>query len=679
VRIRILPLIATAIASAGAVPAVAEARSTKTIRLKTFSSCTSLVAYGQRYAAKASRGSAAPAVGMPTPVAQGAPGAQGAPEGSTAPAAAPAPASAPSPGDSDSSRTNVQEEGVDEPDVIKSDGRRIFTLANGKLLAVDGRAEKPRLLGSLDMNGYGGELLLFGDRVLALSRSGPGFGVPVRPAFGVPVPPDGSAPARPASIAPYGNSTSRLTEVDVSDPSDMRVRRTLEVDGSVVSARLNGATARVVVASVPRALAQGEDGVRAKSSGWLPGATLRKGRAGKGTRRKLSSCRAVRRPRTYSGLDMLSVLTIDMEKGLPAVDVDGLMTDAQTVYASTSGLYVATQRWLPPPASPDQAPPSLTTAIHKFDISTPGKTEYRASGEVTGSVLNQFSLSEYKGVLRVASTSAPPWWGGRQAGESESFVTTLEERPGALTQFGRVGGLGRGERIYAVRFIDEKGFVVTFRQVDPLYSLDLSVPAAPKVVGELKILGYSAYLHPVGDGLLLGIGQDATQEGRTAGTQLSLFDVSDLSKPVRIAQRALGSSSSDVEYDHRAFLYWPKTSLAVLPIQVFGGREGFTGAIGFRVRREAIGEVGRVSHEVAQGSYAPRVTRTLVMGDRLFTLSSLGLKASDLATLRDEAFVPFPIPSASQGGAVPPTPTPVSPPPTPPPPAVAQPAPAPVR
>jgi len=213
--------------------------------------------------------------------------------------------------------------------------------------------------------------------------------------------------------------------------------------------------------------------------------------------------------------------------------------------------------------------------------------------------------------------------------------------------------------------------VVTFRQVDPLYSLDLSVPAAPKVVGELKILGYSAYLHPVGDGLLLGIGQDATEEGRRAGAQLSLFDVSDLSKPVRIAQRALGSSSSsDVEYDHRAFLFWPKTSLAVLPVQAFGGREGglsFSGAIGFRVRREGIEEAGRISHEAARGDYAPPVIRTLVMGDRLFTLSTRGLKASNLATLDDEAFVPFPAAPGKQGGGEQPPPS-----------AVAQPAPAPI-
>ncbi|MGI8592992.1 MAG: beta-propeller domain-containing protein [Solirubrobacteraceae bacterium] len=650
-------MLALTLAIASAVPGIAEARPSETIRLKAFSSCKALVAYGQRYAGKASRGSAAPAVGIPAPVRQGAP-AKDAPDGAVPPApAAPAPASAPGSGDSDSSRTNVQEEGVDEPDIVKSDGRRIFTLANGKLLAVDGRAEKPRLLGSLDMSGYDGELLLFGDRVLVLFPNAPVIG-------------GGPVAARSASTAPYWNATSRLIEVDVSDPSAMRVLRTLEVDGSVVSARLNGATARVVVASTPRALVQGEQGGRAKSAGWLPGATLRKGRARKGTRRKLASCRAVRRPRTYSGLNMLSVLTIDMEKGLPAVDVDALMSDANTVYASTTGLYVATQRWVAPPVAPGQEPPPLTTAIHRFDISTPGKTEYRASGEVTGSVLNQFSLSEYKGVLRVASTDTPSWWGGRQQRESESFVTTLEERAGALAQLGRVGGLGRGERIYAVRFIDDAGFVVTFRQVDPLYTLDLSVPAAPKVLGELKILGYSAYLHPIGDGLLLGIGQDATEEGRRAGVQLSLFDVSDLSKPVRIAQRALGgsSSTSTVEYDHRALLFWPKTSLAVLPVQLFEEREAnslFSGAIGFRVRREGISEVGRISHPAAQGDSGSPVERTLVMGDRLFTLSALGLKSSDLATLSDQAFVRFPAVRSEGGGVLPPgTPLPAPPPPT---------------
>ena len=107
-------------------------------------------------------------------------------------------------------------------------------------------------------------------------------------------------------------------------------------------------------------------------------------------------------------------------------------------------------------------------------------------------------------------------------------MTTLARREGSLARLGQVGGLGKGERIYSVRFIDDVGYVVTFRQVDPLYTVDLSAPANPRVRGELKIRGYSAYLHPVGRDLLLGVGQDATEQGQLLGTQLSLFDVSDV-------------------------------------------------------------------------------------------------------------------------------------------------------
>ena len=144
-----------------------------------------------------------------------------------------------------------------------------------------------------------------------------------------------------------------------------------------------------------------------------------------------------------------------------------------------------------------------------------------------GVLLSQWSLSEWEGALRVASTEQPVWWGGPRT-ESETTVTTLGQRGDALVRLGRVGGLGKGERVYAVRFIGDVGYVVTFRQVDPLYTLDLSAPSQPVVRGELKIRGYSAYLHPVGDDLLLGIGQDADDDGRVVGAQASLFDVSDL-------------------------------------------------------------------------------------------------------------------------------------------------------
>jgi hypothetical protein len=366
-------------------------------------------------------------------------------------------------------------------------------------------------------------------------------------------------------------------------------------------------------------------------------------RNGRTRRRSIVKCGAVRHPRTFAGLDMVTVLTIDMSRGLPAVDADSVMTSAETVYASTGSLYVATHRWTPPPSAPNQLPPRAKTALHRFDTSDPDTTTYKASGEVPGYVLNQWALSEHKGVLRVATTTDPEWWNGAQRAASQSYVTTLAERDGALQQLGSVGGLGLGERIFGVRFIEDTGFVVTFRQTDPLYTIDLSTPSAPKVLGELKILGYSAYLHPLGDDLLLGVGQDATEEGRRTGTQLSVFDVSDLRNVQRVQQRRLGSgTSSSAEFDHHAFLYWAPRSLAVLPVTEYGSSSPFVGAIGFRVGRGAIDEVGRTTHDWP--GYSDAVQRSVVVGERLFTVSGLGVKADDLGTFGEIGHADFPQP-----------------------------------
>jgi uncharacterized secreted protein with C-terminal beta-propeller domain len=257
---------------------------------------------------------------------------------------------------------------------------------------------------------------------------------------------------------------------------------------------------------------------------------------------------------------------------------------------------------------------------------------------VSGFLLNQWSLSEYRGDLRVATTEIPAWIDPAAGRESESFVTVLEPRAGRLVQVGRVGGLGRGERVYAVRFAGDVGFVVTFRQVDPLYALELGDPARPVVAGVLKVRGYSAYLHPIGGDRLLGVGQDATDEGRILGTQLSLFDVSDARRPVRLDTLSLGSGSSEVEVDPHAFLYWPARSLAVLPLQVSGTRP-FVGALAVRVGRTGIAELGRIEHPAAAGSVPVR--RSIVVGSRLFTFSDRGVRANDLATLADVAWLPY--------------------------------------
>jgi hypothetical protein len=554
-------------------------------RLRAFDSCAALVRYADAHAPRAGR------IGvLPMPA--------GAPEATSAPAAAP-----------DVSQTNVQEAGVDEPDVVKTDGRTLFAIARGRLQAVDARAATPRVLGSVALPAGGGhELLLAKGRVLVISRA---LAEPIplpRPVE--PGPGPGPVAVAPTDVMPpYRPAQTILTEIDARDPAAMRVVASLTVDGTPAGARLHGATVRVVLSSSPLGYVQPV--TRSKPAGWVPRATLRQG--DRERTRRLVPCRSVRRPIAFGGAGMLSVLTIDLERGLPAVDADALMTDADTVYASADSLYVATQRF-------DPKRLVATTSIHRFDTADARRTSYAASGTVPGRLLSQFALSQDDGVLRAAST---------EDGEtSQSFVTTLTQRDGRLEQVGQVGGIGRGERIYAVRFIGPVGYVVTFRQTDPLFTIDLSDPAAPRVAGELELLGYSAYLHPVGDGRLLGVGQDANADGRLKGAQASLFDVSDPAHPRRLAQRALGAAASaDVEYDHHAFLWWPATRLAVLPFS--GDRAG---AVGLRVGDRSIDEVRRVDEPVR---------RVTVVGDRVFELTDDGLIVAGLETLAPEGRVGF--------------------------------------
>jgi uncharacterized secreted protein with C-terminal beta-propeller domain len=177
------------------------------------------------------------------------------------------------------------------------------------------------------------------------------------------------------------------------------------------------------------------------------------------------------------------------------------------------------------------------------------------------------------------------------------------------------------------------GYVVTFRQVDPLYTLDLSDPTDPRVVGELKIPGYSAYLHPVGEGLLLGIGQDANLQGQTQGLQASLFDVSDPANPVRIDTEGFGAyATSEVEYDHHAFSWFADDALAMLPVESYSPSE-FHGAVGLRVTPGGSDPLGRVAKISRGGSYEDAIRRSLTIGGRIYTVAATGIDAYDPATL----------------------------------------------
>jgi uncharacterized secreted protein with C-terminal beta-propeller domain len=611
-RAGLAPAVILTATLAGGVGAGA-ATSARGVRLVAFRSCPDLVGYAR---ARAARFVTPYGVGQRVGIA-------------VAPGAAPAAGATRQQG-VDYSGTNVQEAGVDEPDVVKTNGVTLFAAEGGQLESVAVGGGHPKLLDTLKLDdGWSHQLLLFGTHLLVLSRGG--YWVEPLPA----------APAR--MIVPQP-ATSTLTEVDVSDPSALKVVQTLRLSGAYVDARMIGGTVRVVsstslpgplpyaATSDPDALTKNRAVVASSPlSAWLPTYRL-----GKGPAHALVQCRAVRRPPFFAGLGMLTVTTIDLAKGLTPVDSTGVMTDARIVYASPKTLYVATEPWAgrPLPAAPTTSASESLTQIHAFDISDPRKTTYLGSGAVPGYLLSQWSLSEYRGVLRVVSTDTPAWWGTGPA--SQSYLTTLRLQNGGLAQVGQLGGLGRGDRVYAVRMIGDAGYVVTFKQVDPLYTIDVHDPAQPKAVGALDLPGYSSYLHPISTTLLLGIGQNvdpATNEPK--GTQVALFDVSDPAHPARVAQATLGQGWSQAESDHHAFLYWPQTSLVVVP---FGQQ-----AVAMRVSRAAgIAELGRIFHSQARQSQLPQIDRSAVVGNALLTVSSAGVAANGLTSLASLGWAAFP-------------------------------------
>ncbi len=482
--------------------------------------------------------------------------------------------------------TNVQEVGVDEPDLVKTDGRLLVRLTPGRLVVLDVTGDEPRELGTLTLPDAltSPELLLAGDRVLLVQSGGPvvlrqPLPLPVEPpveplpapsveelpgpSLGPdlvdPPPPEPELPPQtlPAPYPVPDSERARLVTVSIDDPSSPRVESDLELGGSLLATRqYDGADGSVVRLALrtgaptldwvtpnrSRTFAEAKEAnkqiVRESSiADWLPSVD-----DGSGSAEQLVGCGDVSHPVGGEETSTLTVVTMATEDvtDLRAVALTGA---GETLYSSQDRLYLT---------SPDVSGAGEEeggTEIHAFALEGLDTT-YVASGTVAGRLRDRWSMDEHEGVLRVALAHGAGW------SPSDNGVTTLREQGEELVELGTVRGLGPQEEIMSVRWFDDLAVVVTFRQTDPLYTVDLTDPSRPRALGALKIPGFSRYLHPIGDDRLLGIGQDADDLGQTLGAQAAVFDVTDLTRPVRLDQRSFGPlTHAGAEDDPRAFTW----------------------------------------------------------------------------------------------------------------------------
>ncbi len=557
--------------------------------------------------------------------------------------------------------TNVQEQGVDEPDLVKLRDGRLVMLTGDRVRVVRAGAG-PALLGSLRITGEqtsGGELLLAGDRAVALL---PGWR-PNKVDGPQPGATSGDDAARSMLWNP-GTPTTRVLLLDLATDQP-RLIEEATYDAQYVSARLTDGTVRLVTSTSPqprvvypvdpsaaeqeRALAGNRSLAAQLSLAEILPRVVRSDSTGTVVDRgRAVACDRVFHARSPRGASTLLVTTIRPGDGLAPTDSTAVTTDGDLVYAAADRMYVATSRWgtvgpVPllrdggssAPSSP--ATDEVSTELHGFDTSSRTATTYVGSGTVPGYVLGRWALSSYDGALRVATTRQPPW-DSERAGQSSSMVVKLVERDGRLVETGRVDGLGKTEQIKAVRYFGDIAAVVTFRQTDPLYLLDLS--GTPKVLGELKVPGFSTYLHPIGDGLLLALGQEADSNGRATGVQMSVFDVSDLSQPKQVDRIQLGEGWTPAMDDSRAFSYDPVNRLATFAFQSYdpAGAEGsVTSALGVTVSRDGrLREAGRLAMRPADWPQ-----RVLIDGDLVYAVGMTGVIAGDAETLTRTGFVRF--------------------------------------
>jgi hypothetical protein len=568
----------------------------------------------------------------------------------------------------DFSGTNNQEDGVDEADFVKTDGYHVYVL-NGNRFHVFAVPEFGQLepVSDTPIEGMPRQMLVSRDADRAVIFSY---------VYADQLPEDHPLRERIGRQAESGWMwrvwlVSKITVLDISDRAAPTLVRELFLEGWYQTARMVDGSVRVGAyaslnipglydwwyyyndqVSLAQAKRRAIARIRASTLAELVPTMYERTPDGELTERGLTTdaCRSYHRPENSHGRGLTSILSMNLFGDGVEIDATHVVSNYATLYSSTDTLILAE------PANDwwwfwwnEDIPEQLN--VHAFDISTPGETHYLASGRVAGRLHNQFSIDEEEGFIRVATTDNmfARWW-REDAPEPDNHLFVLTRTGDTLTQIGHVGGIAEGERIFSARMVGDRGYMVTFRNIDPLFTFDLSDPFEPKLVGELEIPGFSTYIHPIANDKLLTTGVGGDEEGANWLAQISMFDVSNFAEPQRTDVEELvgddGWGWSEALYEHKAFQYWAPAGLLAVPVSSYADEPG-----GWRYlsRLELIsvdpesgqlGSYGQIDHSQFFNSdperywYYRDVRRSIFMGDYIYAISDRGITVHTTAGLQ---------------------------------------------
>ena len=533
-------------------------------------------------------------------------------------------------GDSDYSSTNNQVEGVDEADLVKTDGSYIYSISDSRVLITDARNPDELAAGSellLEPEMYARQLFLSGDTLVVMGSQ---YGLAAM---------EGNVNKE---TVPYISMTS-VFFYDISDPASPQFLRKIGTEGNLNGARLTDGILYYVSNVYPDIWMMEEEDVE-----------LRPRIFDSNNGKKFSAL----------PYDRISILPGTMEGSysiVSAIDLadpeenemvtEGYLGGSEQLYMTKESLYLTAAAYVPMEEqeadeniSMDIWIPQLAnTEIFKFALDGTD-VSFLASSEVKGSLLNQFSMDEYNGYFRIATTEGLAW---NEASPSKNHLFILD---GGMQQVGSVEDLAKGERIYSARFMGDKAYMVTFKETDPLFVIDVAVPSSPQVLGELKIPGFSNYLHPLGEDHLIGFGSDtklvAAKEGEarvvTGGMKISLFDVSDFENPIERDTEIIGGqgTSSALQYDHKALFTHQERNLFGFPVSLYRETNGEyiefegEGAMIYTITPDGIEQTADLIKESSAQyeDWNTSIQRLIYIGAALFTIANSEIKSYDLNT-----------------------------------------------